>query len=218
MPPPPGLNEIHVRSLEDLQLKFLQLRIESPKKGPHHLPLPLQWWPLVGMGFIALVMTGNLARRRRLMHTAHTPFGVMANSSRLDSRSSRLLAQDGTSTRYLRYSEPTGVGLSGSRSSGLLAEDGMSTRDLHQSEPIRKRRGLSQSSTILRAEYRPTGGLRQREPTRADIWGYHGALNYGATKETSPERFSRYDRWERSTSKSIYAQLENRPRDRLPAI
>ena len=86
MPPPPGLNEIHVRSLEDLQLKFLNLRINSPDMGPDHFPLPLHWWLLVGMGFIALLMMGNLARRRRLMQTADTTFGRPATPLQLDLR------------------------------------------------------------------------------------------------------------------------------------
>ena len=94
MPPPPGLNEIHVRSLEYLQLKFLKLRIDSPDMGPDHVPLPLHWWLLVGMGFIALVMTGNLARRRCIMQTADTTFGRPARHLRLDLR-----AEDIVSTR-----------------------------------------------------------------------------------------------------------------------
>ena len=92
LPPPPGLNEIHVRSLEDLQLKFLNLRIDSPDMGPDHVPLPLHWWLLVGMGFIALLMTGNLARRRRLMQTADTTFGRPTTSLRLDLRAEDIVS------------------------------------------------------------------------------------------------------------------------------
>ena len=96
MPPPPGLNEIHVRSLEDLQLKFLKLRIDSPDMGPDHVPLPLHWWLLVGIGFIALVMTGNLARRGRLevMRIAHP---ILRQGPRF--RGSALLAKE-TRTQY----------------------------------------------------------------------------------------------------------------------
>ena len=110
---PPGLNEMHVRSSKDLWLKVLKLRIDSPNKCPDHIPLPLHWSLFVGMGFIALVMTGILARRRRLMQTACTLLGLPARHLRLDSRSSRLLAETGTSTGDLDHSERNRAGFSG---------------------------------------------------------------------------------------------------------
>ena len=104
LPPPPGLNEIHVRSLEDLQLKFLKLRIDSPDMGPDHVPLPLHWWLLVGMGFIALLMTGNLARRRRLMQTAYPILrqGPRSRSSALLVKKTRTQGASGWDTPFRR--------------------------------------------------------------------------------------------------------------------
>ena len=107
------VNEMHVRPSKDLQLKVPKLRIDSPNKGPDRIPLPLHWWLLVGMGFIALVMMGNLARRRRLMQTQCTPSGLPARHLRLDSQSTRLLAENGTSTGDLNQSEPTSAKFSG---------------------------------------------------------------------------------------------------------
>ena len=97
-----------MRSLEDLQLKVLQLRIDAPNKDPDHVPLPPHWWLLVGMGFTALVMTCKLARRRRLMHTARTPFGLPVEHLRLNSSWLRLLDENRRSTNDPLYSEPIG--------------------------------------------------------------------------------------------------------------
>ena len=84
----------------------------SNKNGPDHIPLPLHWWLWVGIGFIAIVMTYKLARRRRLMRTACKLFGLLAGHLRPDSSSSPLLAENGTSTRDFGHSEPTRAGLS----------------------------------------------------------------------------------------------------------
>ena len=106
LPPPPGLNGIQVRSLEDLQLKILMFRIESPDKGRNHIPLPLRRWLLVGMGLLALVMTCKLAGCRRLMRTARTSFGLLARHLGADSRSLRPLVENHTSEGDFGHSEP----------------------------------------------------------------------------------------------------------------
>ena len=86
-----------MRSLEDLQLEVLEIRIDSLNKGPDHIPLPLHRLLFVGMGFLALVMTCELAGCRRLMYTARTSIGLLVRYLRADSRSSRMLAENHTS-------------------------------------------------------------------------------------------------------------------------
>ena len=112
MPPPPGLNEIHVRSLEDLQLKVLKFRIDSLNKGPDHIPLPLHRLLFVGMGFLALVMTCELAGCRRLMRTARTSFRLLARHLRADSRSLRPLVEIHTPEGDSGHREPITSGFS----------------------------------------------------------------------------------------------------------
>ena len=131
-----------MRSLKKLQLKVLEMRIDSPNIGPDHIPLPLHWWLLVGMGFIALLMTGNLARLRRIMKIAHMPpFGLPARYLRLDFWSSQMLAKNATSARDLSHSEPiraesSGYGPASEQVSKAIA----SGNDQEESNGVRSRR------------------------------------------------------------------------------
>ena len=67
---------------------------------PDHVPLSLHWWLLVGMGFVALVVTGKLARRRGLMRNARTPPGLRVRKVVIDTGCLRWFAVNGSTIDF----------------------------------------------------------------------------------------------------------------------
>ena len=176
LPPPPGLNEIHRRSLQNLQFKVLKLTIDSPNMGLDHITLLLLLCLWVGTGFIiAFVMTGDSTRLRRLMRIAYRPFELLARHLRLNFWSSPTHAEDNTTIIY-----ELDIAESSAESSGyyprIIAASGLG-------QPLRPQDASGPVELgAVRGNYEGKSGIMRRRGERytvardpINIMGAHGA-------------------------------------------